>query len=127
MYPRSLRWLYMVNLALAAAHQVEAAHWEEWGLLGIPVGIQGFVILTFLIMLFFLHGLIQVLHEERMGLWYSGVLAGGGLLTTVCHVWLLARGDSAFTHPVALVLLAAVGVVSLAQAVETFRARKAVV
>lgn len=122
MYPKSLRWLYVVNLALAAAHQVEAAHWGEWGLLGVPVGVQGFAVLTFLVFLFFLYGLIELTREERAGLWYSGVLAGGGLLTTACHVYFLARGDGAFTHPVALLVLAGVGAVSLAQAVVTVRA-----
>ncbi|MFO7893830.1 MAG: DUF6713 family protein [Longimicrobiales bacterium] len=122
MIPKSLRWLYVVNLALAAAHQVEATHWGEWGLLGIPVGVQGFVVLTFLIFLFFLHGLVQLVRENRAGLWYSGVLAGGGLLSTACHVYFLARGDGGFTHPVALLVLAGVGAVSLVQAVVTVRA-----
>ena len=122
MIPGSLRWLYIVNLALAAAHQVEAVRWEEWGLLGIPVGPDGFVVLTFLAFVFFLHGLVQLARDRRAGLWYSFVLAGGGLLTTACHVWLLAAGDSGFTGPVAVVLLAATGTVSIAQAVATWRA-----
>lgn len=122
MVPKSLHWLYVVNLALAAAHQVEAGHWGEWGLLGVPIGIQGFVVLTFLVFLFFLHGLIELTREKRAGLWYSGVLAGGGLVTTGCHVYFLARGDGAFTHPVALLVLAGVGAVSVAQAVVTVRA-----
>lgn len=122
MIPKSLRWLYIVNLALAAAHQVEAVRWEEWGMLGIPVGAEGFVILTFLVFLLFLHGLVLLARGERAALWYAGVLAGGGLLTTACHAWLLGAGTSGFTGPVALVLLAATGAVSIAQAVVTVRA-----
>ncbi len=123
--PKSLRWLYIVNLALAAAHQVEAARWEEWGLLGIPVGIDLFTVLTFAIFILFLHGLVQLARGSQAGLWYSGVLAGGGMLTTACHAWFLARGDSAFTDPVALVLLAATGAVSIAQAVVTVQVVRA--
>lgn len=122
MYPKSLRWLFIVNLALAAAHQAEAAHWGEWGLLGISMGHQLFVVLTFLVFVFFLHGLVEVIREKRAGLWYSGVLAGGGLVTTGCHAYFLARGESAFTDPVAMILLAATGAVSLAQGMVTFRA-----
>ena len=119
---KSLYWLYVLNLSLAAAHQVEATYAGEWGLVGIPIGVQGFAILTLLIFLFFLHGLVQLSRGKRAGLWYSGVLAGGGLVTTACHVWLLALGDGGFTHPVALVILAGVGTTSLAQLVETVRA-----
>lgn len=122
MIPKSLRWLYVLNLALAAAHQVEAVHVGEWGLLGLPIGVQGFVVLTFLVFFFFLHGLVQLVRGKRAGLWYSGVLAGGGLVTTGCHIWFLARGDGGFTHPVALIVLAAVGTASLAQLVATVRA-----
>jgi hypothetical protein len=114
--PKTLRWLYVVNLALAAAHQVLAAHWEEWGLLGIPVGLDLFTILTFGIFLVLLHGLVQLARGRRAGLWYSGVLAGGGMVTTACHAWFLGQGDSAFTGIVALALLSATGAVSIAQA-----------
>jgi hypothetical protein len=80
------------------------------------------VVLTFLVFVFFLHGLVQLARGSRAGLWYSGVLAGGGLLTTACHAWLLGAGTSGFTGPVALILLAATGAVSIAQAVATWRA-----
>ena len=122
MVTKSLRWLYVLNLALAAAHQVEAVHAGEWGLLGLPVGLQGYVVLTFLVFLFFLHGLVELARGRRAGLWYAGVLAGGGLVTTGCHIWFLARGDGGFTHPVALVILAGVGTASLAQLIATARA-----
>ena len=119
---KSLYWLYVLNLALAAGHQVVAADVREWGLLGLDIGIQGFTILTFLIVGFFAHGLVELARGKRAGLWYSMVLAGGGLVSTACHVLLLAGGDSGFTHPVALVLLAATGTASLAQLTATIRA-----
>lgn len=122
MASKSLYRLYVLNLALAAAHQIEATEAGEWGLLGIPIGVQGFAILTFLMFIFFLHGLVELSRGKRAGLWYSLVLAGGGLVTTVCHVWLLAAGDGGFNHPVALVILAALGTASLAQLLTTVRA-----
>ena len=115
MYPKSLRWLYLVNLALMATHQADAAYWREWNILGLVGGHGAFLIMIFIAFAFFIHGFGEVVEKERAGLWYAGVLAGGGLTTAACHAFFLARVDSAFTTPVSLLVLAAIAIASAAQ------------
>ncbi len=112
----TLRRLYVLNLAVLAAHEVDSAYWHEWELFRLPGGSQLFVALNLALFAVFLHGLVRLVEGRRSGLWYSLALAAAGLFAAVLHSTFLALGHPEFTAPVSLALLAATTVLSLAQA-----------
>ena len=48
--------LYIVNCALLFTHEIESAFWEEWDLFGLGGGVQGFLVVNFVLLLVALFG-----------------------------------------------------------------------
>ena len=115
MYPRILRWLYLLNLGFLATHEIDSAYWHEWGLFHLPGDIQLFLILNLLILLVFLVGLVEVVMERRRGLWFSLGLSAVGLFAFAIHSLFLALGPPEFRLPVSLGILLAAFFLSLIQ------------
>lgn len=113
--------LYLLNAALLFTHEVDSAYWREWELFGIPGGIQVFLLLNFLLFLVFLLGYGRLLREASGGHAFSLLLAVSGVFAFSVHAYFLLAGRPGFALPASLVLLAAILVVSLAQAFATVK------
>lgn len=109
--------LYIINLALLATHQVDAAFWHEWELFGLAGGAPLFLLLNFILMAVFLHGFRQLLARIPSGHTYAGVMASIGILAFAIHVFHMAKGGFAFTSPSSVSLLVMIVMVSVAQLV----------
>lgn len=114
--------LYLLNMVLLFAHEIDSAYWQEWELFGLPGGIQLFVILNLVLILFFLVGYGHLLQGRRRGHFYALLLAGTGLFAFTIHVAFLLAGDPAFRLPVSLLLLVLAFVISILQAISAVRA-----
>lgn len=112
---------YLLNMALLFAHEIDSAYWQEWELFGLPGGIQLFVILNLVLMLFFLVGYGYLLQGRRRGYFYALLLAAAGLFAFTMHTAFLLAGDPAFRLTVSIVLLVLACVLSILQAVSAVR------
>lgn len=108
-------YVYILNLALLFAHEIESAYWKEWELFRIPGGVQLFVLLHIPLLMAALVGLVLLQEAERSGAIISMVLAAAGVFAFSIHTFFILRGRREFTLPVSLFLLAAILAASLAQ------------
>ncbi len=122
MYPRTLRWLYILNLGVLATHEIDSAYWHEWELFRLPGGIQLFLLLNLLLLLVFLEGLVELVLERRRGLWFSVGLSAVGVFAFGIHSIFLALGHPEFKLPVSLGILVTTFTLSLIQGWVTLRA-----
>jgi hypothetical protein len=123
--PPSLPWVYLLNAALLITHEIDSAFWREWELWGLPGGIQFFLALNLALVLIVLHGHRCLALGKPSGRPYSWLLAAAGMFAGGAHGWFLLAGQPQFRLPASLVLLAAIVIVSLRQAVLTGRWRSA--
>ncbi len=107
--------LYLLNFALLFSHEIDSAFWREWELFGIPGGIQGFLLINFLLLLVALFGFKQLLQEARNGYMFSLLLAASGVFAFSIHSYFILTGHPEFTLPVSLAVLVLTLIVSLAQ------------
>ena len=110
-----LKRLYWTNAVLLATHEVDSAYWKEWGLFHLPFGLAGFLLLHVVLFALLLWGYEQVVQARRAGVWASLILAASGIFALAAHGVLLLRGGTEFRVPVSILILAATGVVSIAQ------------
>ncbi|MFZ5523103.1 MAG: DUF6713 family protein [Pseudomonadota bacterium] len=118
-----LLWLYLLNAAVLLTHEIDSAYWHEWELLGIPGGIQVFLVLNLLLVMVILYGHQSLALGRASGFMLSWVLVAGGLFAFIIHSYFLLQGSEAFMAPASLALLVATLVLSLAQAVALLKAR----
>lgn len=107
--------LYLLNAALLLSHEIDSAFWREWELFGIPGGIQGFVIVNFLLLLVVLFGFKQLLQGARNGYVFSLLLAASGVFAFSIHSYFILTGHPEFTLPVSLAVLVLTLIISLPQ------------
>ncbi len=110
-----LRWLYLLNATILITHEIDGAYWQEWELLGLPGGIQLFLLLNMLIVFAVLYGQQALMRGETAGTAMSWVLVAGGLFAVGIHSYFIFSGDLAFRQPMSVFLLGATFVVSLLQ------------
>jgi hypothetical protein len=115
MPPKAAEWLYMANAVLLTVHEIDSAFWHEWALLGLPGGIQLFLLLHVPLLAVVLWGFRQVVSWSRGAKGFSYVLAALGILAFVVHATLWATGSPGFRLPVSRAVLWATLAVSLAQ------------
>lgn len=116
--------LYLLNMALLATHEIDSAYWHEWEIFRLPGSIQFFLILNFLLLLFFLYGLVQVVQWARYARAFSYMLVGAGLFAFTVHMAFLILGYPQFRSPVSIGLLIAILAASIAQVVVVRRVEK---
>jgi hypothetical protein len=114
---RSGELLYLVNLALLATHQVDAAYWHEWEVFGIPGGISMFLTVNVVAVLVLAWGLGAVAAKRRGARGAAIGCAAVGLATVAIHGGFLIRDPIAFWSPPSLIVLVGILVVSGAQLV----------
>ena len=108
--------LYLANATVLITHQIDAAFWHEWDLFGLPGGAPLFVLTNLPIVFAVLWGAQALAHGRVGGIVMSWALVASGAIAIGLHGVFLASGHVAFRAPVSLGLLAATGVLSLAQA-----------
>jgi len=117
--------LYLLNFALLFTHEIDSAFWKEWELFGIPGGIQGFLVLNFLLLVIALYGFKQVVLGAKSAFAFSLLLSASGVFAFCIHTYFILTGHPEFTLPVSLAILVLILVVSLAQAVVAFKELRA--
>lgn len=88
--------LYAVNLALLLTHQVDAAYQREWEMMGVPGGIEFFLMFNLAVSLPLILGYRSIVKNTRRARAAELCLAGVGLLTLVIHVVFFALGHNEF-------------------------------
>lgn len=119
-----LRQLYWINAALLSTHEVDSGYWNwrEWNLFHLPGGLPGFLLLHVLLFLLIFWGFQEVVRGRRSGLWFSLLLAASGIFALAVHSAFLLQGGAEFRIPASILLLIAIGAVSIIQAVAALRA-----
>ena len=107
--------VYLVNSVLLINHEIDSAYWKEWKLFKLPGGISFFLVLHFIILFIVLFGLVEVYWQSVAGLWFSLVLALGGVFAFSIHMYFIKRGRDEFRLPVSLFILISLLPVSLVQ------------
>jgi hypothetical protein len=108
-----LEVLYLVTLALLAAHEIDSAYWHEWELFGMPGGIQLFLVLNFALLIPLLWGLTRLARSPRTGAPFGIVLALAGVVAFGLHTWFLVHGRPEFRLAASLAILGATLIASL--------------
>jgi hypothetical protein len=114
-----LFWIYLVNAVLLINHEIDSAYWKEWELFRLPGGITGFLLVHLPMLFLVLYGLVLVFQQTFAGLILSLLLSFGGVFAFSIHTRFIRKGRDEFKSPISLFILAAILVVSLAQAVTT--------
>jgi hypothetical protein len=114
-----LFWLYLLNLTLLILHEMDSAYWREWELFRLPGGEGGFVLIHLPLFLIALYGVVWVWQQTAAGLILSLVVSAAGLAAFGIHTFFLRQGRSEFDAPVSRLILWAMLITSLAQAVAT--------
>ncbi len=109
--------LYLFNFALLSTHEIDSAYWREWELFGIPGGIQGFLVINFVLLVIVLYGYSQLHSGMRSGRYFPLVLAFAGVFAFLIHGLFILLGHTEFTLPGSEILLVATFLVSVFQAV----------
>jgi len=117
--------LYLANAALLFTHEIDAGYWHEWELLGVPGGIQVFLLLNLALIAGVLYGFRQVVRGHYEGRWFAALLATLGVFAFLLHAAFLLAGDAAFRLPVSLLLVVLALAVSLVQGALTARTWRA--
>jgi hypothetical protein len=113
----SAYWLYLVNTALLATHEIDSAYWHEWTLFHLPGGIQFFLLLNLALLIVVLYGFDKVARQANGMRVFSYILAGGGIFAFSVHTFLMLLGHPEFRSTVSIGLLIAILLVSIAQVV----------
>ncbi len=112
---RTAAWLYLANAVLLLVHEVDSAYWHEWSLLGLPGGIQFFLLLHLPLVALIFWGFRQVTLWRRGAKAFSFFLAAAGIGAFAIHGLLTARGGLEFRLPMSQAILWTTLLVSLAQ------------
>ncbi|MBT8228214.1 MAG: hypothetical protein HKP61_02135 [Dactylosporangium sp.] len=116
-----LRWLYLINISLLIAHEIDSAYWMEWEMFGLPGGNGGFFALHIPLVALFVWGYGRVIAATRAGFWLSLLTCVAGFFAFGIHATFLVAGYTQFREPASLALLAAIAVVSGFQTPATIR------
>lgn len=114
-----LFWLYLLNTVFLILHEMDSAYWKEWELFRLPGGIAGFLLIHFPLYVAGLYGLVLVSQGAWAGLMLSLFISGAGIFAFCIHTYFLRKGHAEFNTTISKLILAAVLVTSLAQAVVT--------
>jgi hypothetical protein len=69
----------VANAVLLINHEINSAYWQEWELFHLPVGLTGFLLVHFPLLLLALSGLVLVSQQRPAGLVASLLLSLGGI------------------------------------------------
>jgi hypothetical protein len=113
----ALFWIYLVTLIFMTNHEIDSAYQKEWELIGLPGGINLFLLLHFPLLFVFLWGLVLVYQERSAGLVLSLILSLFGMASLVIHSLFIKKGHRGFTSPMSQFILWSTALVSAVGAV----------
>ncbi|MDH3693086.1 MAG: hypothetical protein OER96_00750 [Gammaproteobacteria bacterium] len=114
-------WLYSINTAVLATHEIDSAYWHEWTLFWLPGGIQLFLVLNLLLLIVVLYEFRKVCLWEFGAKSFSYVLAGAGIFAYCIHTLFITLGHPEFRTLMSVALLFGTLVLSIAQVFVTRR------
>ena len=117
--------LYLINLALLITHEIDSAFWHEWNLFHLPGGIQFFLMINFVLILFFLLGIEKIIKWKKHAALFSYLLATSGIFAFVVHSLFILYGHTEFLLPVSIIILVLIFVISVIQLIVTYSIMKA--
>lgn len=122
---KSLIWkIYILNLALLITHEIDSAFWHEWDLFRLPGGIQFFLVINFLLIMFFLIGIEQIMRFGKYSALFLYALSISGIIAFIIHLIFILSGFKEFLLPVSLIVLLLIFAVSVFQLILTIRIQK---
>lgn len=121
---RALDRVAALNLTLVMVHQAEAAYWKEWEMFGLPGGIQMFTLFNMGAFLLLLWLYTAVISRKPIGLRASFLIAGLSGVVLPIHAAFAFAGFTEFHLPVSIAVIVGTFVVSIWQAVLTWRTRR---
>lgn len=111
--------VYVLQLALLATHQADAAYQHEWRPLGVPGGVEGFLVFNVVAVAALTWGAVQVgRHGSRA---WATACAVTGVITGLVHGVLWLRGGAEFTGAASRLVLGAIVLVAVLQLAELWR------
>jgi len=114
-----LFWIYLINSVLLINHEIDSAYWKEWNLFKLKMGISGFLLLHFPLLLLVLYGMVLVYENLFTGLIVSLLIGFSGLFAFFVHMYFIRKGKEEFNTPVSMFILYSVLIVSVAQLIIT--------
>ena len=120
---RVLDRVAVLNLSLVMAHQADAAYWKEWEMFGLPGGIQLFTLFNLAAFLLLLWLYSAVFSRQRKGLRSSFLIAALSGVVLPIHAIFALAGFTEFHLPVSIGIIIGTFIVSIWQAILTWRAR----
>lgn len=112
-----------LNLSLVMAHQADAAYWREWEMFGLPGGIQVFTLFNLIAFMLLLWLFAALVSRQRTGLRASFLIAALSGIVLPIHAAFAFAGFTQFHLPVSIAVIVGTFVVSIWQAILTWRAR----
>jgi hypothetical protein len=122
---RRVLFLYVWTLALGTVHVVDSAYWHEWEVLGLPGGIQLFLVESLILAVPFLYGLAKLARGTRSGPVYGIVLSLVGIAGFGIHAFLLLRGGTEFRNTASLATIFLMFVFSVGLLLGSIRLQRA--
>src|SRR5512133_1501827 len=122
--PRVNHRLYPLTAALLIVHEIDSAYWREWELLGLPGGVEAFLLIHLPLALLVLWGQAEVAARSRAGFWMSVAVGAAGILTAAIHFAFLLRGAVEFRTPGSLAVIGASALAGLALLASTATASR---
>ena len=89
--------VYPINLALLFTHEIDSAYWQEWNLIGLPGGIQMFLVINLILLLITLYGYSGLMHNQPSGYIIAIILSFFGLIAFSIHSYFILTGHPEFT------------------------------
>jgi hypothetical protein len=124
---RRVELLYIVTLALATVHVVDSAYWQEWEVLGLPGGIQFFLVQSLVLAVPFFVGVSKLAKGARSGPLFGIALSAAGVAGFVIHAILWVRGAPEFRTVASVATIVLMLAFSIGLMVGSVRLKRAMV
>ena len=104
---------YVLQLALLATHQADAAYQHEWRVLGVPGDVEGFLVFNVIAVGALTWGAVQVGRTGSRA--WAGACAATGVITGLVHGVLWLQGGVEFTGAASRLVLGAIVLAAVVQ------------
>ena len=114
-----LTYVYLLNLTFLINHEIDSAYWNEWKLFKLKIGVKGFLIMHFPVLIIFLYGLIEVSSASFIGIIFSFLISIIGLGAMAIHTYFIKKGNEEFKTPISQFILKGIFIISIGQFILT--------
>ena len=121
-----IEFLYIATLVLTTLHVVDSAYWREWEVLGLPGGIQLFLVESLALAVPFFLGVSKLAKGAPSGPLFGIALSGAGIVGFVIHALLWVRGGPEFRNVASVATIVLMLVFSVGLMFGSFRLKRAI-